>query len=157
MCMVRKRGGVKMTWVRGHNQVYSQRWTRLGNPPPKKKTNHFGTPQTNFSGFKSDKQKKKNKQASKQANKQNKNKTNKKSPLLIFIPVPLPFSFSSPFTISLLFPLHFPFSLFFLPLSSLSSSFPSPFPYFLLPSLFPHFPLPNFAPKLFKGGRLAHL
>ena len=62
---------------------------------------------------------------------------------------------SSPFTTSLLFPLHFPFfpSLsifpFFVASVSLSYSFSLSLPFFPLPSLFPHFPpsFQNFSPN----------
>ena len=104
----------------GRKQVCSQRWARLEISLfpifPRRKFPFWYTFRTNFSSFKKW-----------QANKQtNKPKQNKKGHLLIFVPFPFHFKFSSSpsFTSSLLFLSIFTFSL---PLFSLSSSFSSPF------------------------------
>ena len=114
---------MNLEYFQGRNQVCSQRWARLENFPFPDffpcRNFHFGTPQTNSSGFK---------------------KWKKKGSSAHFHTFPFHFKFScSLFTISLLFlsislffPCLFPF-LFFFPLPSL----------FLRSPFFPNFP-PNF-------------
>ena len=122
--------GIVLAWTtQGHNQVCRQRWARLENFPfpdffPHRNF-HFGTPQTNFIGFR-------------------KWQARKKKVLCSFSYLsPSIVSFSPPlFTISFfflsIFPFFlaslFPFLLFFLFL-----------PFFLLSLYLPKFP-PNFLP-----------
>ena len=111
------------SWPSGRNQVCIQRWARLENSPPQNV--HFGTPQTNFSGFK--------KWQAKKKKKKKKKRSCSFSYLSPFIPLPFHFKFfSSPFTSFPSFFSPFSFSLFpFLLFSPFlfSSSFPfSSFP-----------------------------
>ena len=99
---------------------------------------HFGTPRTNFSGFREWR-------ASKKKKKKKKKKDKRKSSAHFHTLSPSIFSFPPPFLQFPLFPsflsLLFPFSLFVSLFVSLSSSFP-------LPSLSPFFLLSSFPPSL---------